>query len=192
MSAWLKGDKCTLIMQHDDWMPSNKRAVMTQRATFLVGSCNVATQQMNTSCTTDRRLYVYSNDLYGWQSSVIPHYASAVLLSVCLSHVGVLSKRLRGASWFCWHKNFLQPILHYVMGKFGYLQKVRILPLCNFVSDSELEKFLHGKSIVATCCQLSSTTCDGRRLVYHTDRQPVMRQLTLVFMLRDVRKLAPR
>jgi len=128
MSAWLKGDKCTLIMQHDDWMPSNKRAVMTQRATFLVGSCNVATLQMNTSCTTDRRLYVYSNDLYGWQSSVIPHYASAVLLSVCLSHVGVLSKRLRGASWFCWHKNFLQPILHYVMAKFGYLQKVRILP----------------------------------------------------------------
>jgi len=108
-------------------MPSNKRAVMTQRATFLVGSCNVATLQMNTSCTTDRRLYVYSNDLYGWQSSVIPHYASAVLLSVC--HTSEFVRNVcRERADFVGIRTSFNPILHYVMGKFGYLQKVRILP----------------------------------------------------------------
>jgi len=56
-------------------------------------------------------------------------YASAVLavglcpsVSVRLSHVGVLSKRMNEWSWL-WHVSFLLPVQHHVKGKFGYLKK---------------------------------------------------------------------
>jgi len=45
-----------------------------------------------------------------------------VCLTVCLSQVGVLSKRMNELSWF-WHGGFLLPILHCVKRKFGCLQK---------------------------------------------------------------------
>jgi len=54
-------------------------------------------------------------------------YASTVLamalcLSVRLSQIGVLVKRLNESSWF-WHVSFLPPVLHCVKRKFGNLQK---------------------------------------------------------------------
>ena len=54
-------------------------------------------------------------------------YASAVLamglcLSVRLSQVGVLLKRLNESGWF-FHVSFLPPVLHCVKRKFGYLQE---------------------------------------------------------------------
>jgi len=45
-----------------------------------------------------------------------------VCLSVCLSQVGVLPKRLNESGWH-WCGSFLPPILHCAKRKFGYLQK---------------------------------------------------------------------
>ena len=47
----------------------------------------------------------------------------SVCLSVCLSQVGVLSKRVGGLSWFFWHVGFFQPVPHCGVRKFRYLQK---------------------------------------------------------------------
>jgi len=79
-------------------------------------------------------------------------------VSVCLSHVGVLSKRLGESSLFE-HGTFLPPILHCVLKKFGYLS-IQYLPW-NFVINSGFRKFRHGTPIVATRCQLSSTKSDA-------------------------------
>ena len=48
---------------------------------------------------------------------------ACVCLSVCLSQVGLLSKRLNESSRF-WHGNFLPAILHHVKRKFGYLPSI--------------------------------------------------------------------
>jgi len=42
---------------------------------------------------------------------------------VCLSQVGVLSKRMNDPSWVFLHGGFFGPILHYVVRKFRYLQQ---------------------------------------------------------------------
>ena len=54
-----------------------------------------------------------------------------------------------------WHSGFLRPILHYVLRNIRYLQNKSTF-LWNVVPNSGL-KLCHGTSIVATCCQLSST-----------------------------------
>ena len=55
-----------------------------------------------------------------------PRYILAMglcpFVSVRLSQVGVLSKRLNESSWF-WHVSILPSVLHCVKRKFGYLQK---------------------------------------------------------------------
>jgi len=71
-------------------------------------------------------------------------------VSVCLSQVGVLSKRLNESSWFLGMGASFPHILHSVIRKFGYLQKYE-----NFVPNSGLRKFCFSMSIVETCCQLS-------------------------------------
>ena len=55
------------------------------------------------------------------------HGPVSVCVSLCLLQVGVLSKQQNGSSWF-WHERFLRRLLHCVLRKFGYLQKIRILP----------------------------------------------------------------
>ena len=42
------------------------------------------------------------------------HVSSDVCVRVCQSHVGVLSKRRNGSTWF-WHGGFLPPILYAVL-----------------------------------------------------------------------------
>ena len=43
--------------------------------------------------------------------------------SLCLSQVGVLSKRLKKASWFFWLASFLPPVVQCIVMKFRYLQR---------------------------------------------------------------------
>jgi len=49
-----------------------------------------------------------------------------------------------------WHGGLLRPILHCVLGKFRYIRKFRYFRLAR-------HEFRHGTSIVAACCQLSSS-----------------------------------
>jgi len=43
-------------------------------------------------------------------------------MALCLSQVGVLSKRLNESGWF-WHGSFIPPIVHCIVRKFDYRQK---------------------------------------------------------------------
>jgi len=88
-----------------------------------------------------------------------------VSVCLCLSQLGVLSKRLNKSSWFC-HGSFLPPILHCANRKFGYLQKDT--SLWNFVPNSGLRKFCFGISIVKTCYQLSSRNVDAQGVINWT------------------------
>jgi len=60
-------------------------------------------------------------------------------LSVCLSQVGVLSKRLNELNWF-WRGSFLSPILHCVKRKFG-ISKIRVLISGTLSQNLDLEYF---------------------------------------------------
>jgi len=72
------------------------------------------------------------------------HYASAGTIhgpavSVSLSQVGVLSKRLNELSWF-WRGSFLSPILHCVKRKFG-ISKIKVLIPGTLSQNLDLEYF---------------------------------------------------
>ena len=81
-----------------------------------------------------------------------------VCLSVCVSQVGVLSKRMDGSSWLlAWRLLSTYLTLCYrdipVSGKI----KVGYFPfLLNFVLNVRYRKFRHSISIVETCYQLNS------------------------------------
>ena len=85
------------------------------------------------------RIHVYVDDLFSLQ---IPAnlwflrarcYASAgtshdpvsvcLCLSVCLSQVGILSKRMNESGWVLARERFFPPIQHCAIRKFRYLQK---------------------------------------------------------------------
>jgi len=57
-----------------------------------------------------------------------------------------------------WRGSFLRPILHCVVRKFGYLQNKGTF-LRNFVSNSGLRKFRHGKSIVLSIKLIDAPAC---------------------------------
>ena len=82
-------------------------------------------------------------------------------MSVCLSEVGVLSKRMNESSWFLEQElPSTPPILHCVKRKFGYLQNKGTSLWNFFVPNSGLEKLCFGISIVETCYRLSSRKVD--------------------------------
>jgi len=56
------------------------------------------------------------------RNTVVLAMALCPTVCLCLSQVGVLSKRLNESSWFYWHGSFLPPILHCVNRKFRCLQ----------------------------------------------------------------------
>ena len=80
---------------------------------------------------------------------------------LCLSHVGVLSKRKNESSCF-WHGSFLQRILHRVLRKSEYLQN-KGTSLWNFAANSGLRKFRHGKLIVLSTKLVDGRACGSRR-----------------------------
>ena len=92
-------------------------------------------------------------------------YASTVLVGLCLfvclclSHVGVLSKRPNESSC-CWHGGFLRPVLHCVMMKFSYL---KVMVLLSGTSSSTL--YLISPRHVDRRNLLSTTLIDGRALL---------------------------
>jgi len=57
-----------------------------------------------------------------------PSACLSMSVCVCLSQIEVLSKLLNKSSWVLAGGSFLPPILHCVNRKFGYLQKIMVLP----------------------------------------------------------------
>ena len=96
--------------------------------------------------------------MQGWRSvSFYPRDAMlarvlAMALCLCLSQVGVLSKRLNESGWFlAW--DLLSTYATLFCKEIQVLSKMRVLRLWNFARNSGLRKFRH------------------RPLVYRTDRQ---------------------
>jgi len=87
----------------------------------------------------------------------------SVCLSVCLSQVGVVSKRMNESSWVFWHKSFLRLILHRVLRKFGYLQNngtlSKTLDFENFATASQSCSQQNSSTV-----ELVDHTYDGRRV----------------------------
>ena len=83
-------------------------------------------------------------------------------VSVCLSQVGVLSKRLNESSWFlaCELPSYT------VLKGNSVISKNKGTSLWNFVLNSGLRKFCHGISIVEMCYQLSSRKVDAQSMIY--------------------------
>jgi len=68
-----------------------------------------------TLCINDTStLLFHPRDAMLWGTSYGP-----VSVCVCLSQIGVLSKRLNESCWFFWHGSFILPILQCVKRKFG-------------------------------------------------------------------------
>ena len=78
---------------------------------------------------------------------------------VCVSHVGVLSKRLDESRWLLARASFLLPFLHGDKRNSGISKKIIVGPtsLWNFVPNSGFRKFCFCLSAVETCYQLSWT-----------------------------------
>jgi len=89
-----------------------------------------------------------------------------VSVCVCLSQVGVLSKRMNESSWFlAWELQSTYPTLcckeiHYLQNKGTSLK--------NFPPNSGLRKFRHGMSIIEACYQLSSRKADAQTMINWT------------------------
>jgi len=96
-------------------------------------------------------------------------YASAatsygpVSVCLCLSQVGVLSKRMNESSWFLlWELPFT------VLKRYSCISKNKGASLWNFVPNSGLRKFLHVISIVETYYQLTSRKADAQSVINWT------------------------
>jgi len=74
-----------------------------------------------------------------------------VSVSLCLSQVGVLSKRLDESSW-----------VFFGTGAYFNLSYTVLTAVCNLVLNAGVRKFRHGTSIVATRCQLRSRKADAQ------------------------------
>jgi len=90
----------------------------------------------------------------------------SVCLSVCLTQVGVRSKRPNESNWF-WYGSFLPSILHCAKINSGIF-KNKGTSLWNFVPNSGLRKFCFGISIVETCYQLSLRNVDAQSVINWT------------------------
>ena len=114
----------------------------------------------------DQYLMIYGQELAGvlffWLTVYIygPVSISVCVSCLCLSQVGVLSKRMNGSSWyFCIGASFdLSCTLFYRKIRVSLKNKGASLP--NFVHNSGLSKFRHHTFIVATCYQQHSLTVE--------------------------------
>jgi len=78
-----------------------------------------------------------------------PYISCGRCLSVCLSQVGVLSKRLDLSSWF--YSLYLRAAYPTLWCKgIGVPSKIRVLPSGTLSQTLDLEKFRHGTSAVAS------------------------------------------
>ena len=77
--------------------------------------------------------------------------ATALSVCLCLSQVGVLSKRLNESSWFLARElpsNYPTPCCK-------ESSKIRVLPSGTLLQSLYLENFCHGISIIEACYQIS-------------------------------------
>ena len=96
--------------------------------------------------------------------------ARVLAMALCLS-VSVTSRcsiEMSERIGLFWHGSFLRPILHYVIRKFIYLQKTRVLPSGMLLYTLDLRKFRHRISIVEVCYQLSSRKVDAHSVINWT------------------------
>ena len=95
----------------------------------------------------------------------------ALYLSVCvrvclrLSQVGVLSKGIDGF----WHGGLFRPVIHCVLRKFRYLQKLEFFHLESFSYTLDLENF--ATSIAYRSSKRVINLARSTAVVYHNDRQ---------------------
>jgi len=121
--------------------------------------------------------YSYEND--SWRLILLPARFCAiarllaVALCLCLSVVVWLSVCHKSVfyrnGWtnrvgFC-HGSFLPPILHCVNRKFGYLQKIKVLPSGTLSQTPDFRKFRHGISIAEMCYRVSSRKVDAQSVI---------------------------
>ena len=86
----------------------------------------------------------------------------------CLSHVGVLSKRLNESScFFAWRLFPTYPTVCYKQ-ECSDIYKTKGTSLWHCVPNSGLRKFRHSISIVETCYQLSSRKVDAQSVINWT------------------------
>ena len=114
---------------------------------------------------------------------------------VCLSQVGVLSKRMNESSWF-WFGNWELPATYptLCLKKSGYLQN-KCTSLWNFASNAGRRNFHHGKSITSSTQEAQLSPSDrAMRLVssnlanYHATVQKLLiRQVLTKLMVRSWR-----
>jgi len=78
----------------------------------------------------------------------------AMTLCLCLSQVGVLSKRLEGSRCFGVEASFDLSYIVYKEIRVATKIRVGLLPSGTFLLNSGLEKFRHGISIAEMCYQL--------------------------------------
>ena len=84
---------------------------------------NICTRRM-----TDWRNFLVS---LSWTCEISFYPRNALRRSVRLCQVGIISKGMSRSSCFFWHgidRDFLRPILHCVIRKFMYLEKIRVPP----------------------------------------------------------------
>ena len=93
--------------------------------------------------------------------------AMALCPSICLSQVGVLSKRMDESSCFYGMGAFFHMSYTVLKGN-SDIFKNKGTSLWNFVPNFGLRKFCFGTSIVETCYRLSSTKVDAQSVVNWT------------------------
>ena len=135
----------------------------------------------------------------------------SVSLCVCLSQVGVLSKRLEGSGWFlAWR---LPSTYHTVCrNEIQVSTKIRVLPSGTLSYTMDLKNFATTSRSTTRVINLarqrwrserdkldrrrSTVTRDGRLLVYHSDRQALSTarflRAGLIATAGDCLKLLPR
>jgi len=85
-------------------------------------------------------------------------------LSVSLSQVGVLSKRLNESGWFlAWELPSTYPTFY--CKEIQVSSKIRVLPTGTFAPNSGIRKVRHRISIVEACYQLTSRKVDAQSVI---------------------------
>jgi len=113
-----------------------------------------------------------------------------VRMSVCLSQVGVPSKRLDESSWVLGTGASFHPSYTVLTGNSAH-SKNKGTSLWNSVPNSRLRKFCFGTSIVETCYQLTSRKMDAQNVINWTvDNTSELRRSTAVVYRSDRQALS--
>ena len=95
-------------------------------------------------------------------------------MALCLSQVGVLSKRMDWSSWV-WHEGFRSILRYFPLELCHKLWTFKISPCAAWRSSQRVANFRSTKvkKTGPSSVNYVNNTCDGQRLVYHTGYQPL-------------------